>query len=62
MKHDFEVVLANGKFTKNAKDKKTDVKDSRWIQKLHTLGLLTSSFLPDETTEILRFEKSENIK
>lgn len=50
----FEVVLANGKFTKNAKGKKTDVKDSRWIQKLHTLGLLTGSFLPDLATEQLR--------
>lgn len=30
------------------------MKDSRWIQKLHALGLLTSSFLPDETTEQLR--------
>lgn len=54
IKHDIEVILCNGKFTKHAKGKKTDVKDCRWIQKLHTLGLLTSSFLPDETTEILR--------
>jgi transposase len=54
VKHGFEVILVNGKFTKNAKGKKTDVKDCRWIQKLHALGLLTSSFLPDETTEILR--------
>lgn len=54
VKHDFEVFLCNGKFTKHAKGKKTDVKDARWIQKLHTLGLLTSSFLPDEQTEILR--------
>lgn len=53
-KHGFDIVLANGKFTKNAKGKKTDVKDARWIQKLHVLGLLSSSFLPDETTEILR--------
>jgi hypothetical protein len=53
-KYGFDLVLANGKFTKNAKGKKTDVKDSRWIQKLHALGLLTSSFLPDETTEQLR--------
>ena len=50
----FEVVLVNGKFTKNAKGKKTDVKDCRWIQKLHTLGLLTGSFLPDLVTEYLR--------
>lgn len=53
-KHGFDVVLTNGKFTKNAQGKKTDVKDSRWIQKLHALGLLTSSFLPDEITEQLR--------
>ena len=53
-KNGFEIILANGKFTKNAKGKKTDVKDARWIQKLHALGLLSSSFLPDETTEILR--------
>jgi transposase len=53
-KHSFEVTLCNGKFTKNAKGKKTDVKDCRWIQKLHALGLLTGSFLPDETTEVLR--------
>lgn len=54
IKHGFEVTLANGKFTKNIKGKKTDVKDSRWIQKLHSIGLLTSSFLPDEITEKLR--------
>jgi transposase len=49
-----QVTLCNGKFTKHAKGKKTDVKDCRWIQKLHALGLLTSSFLPDHTTEQLR--------
>jgi transposase len=53
-KFGFELVLTNGKFTKQAHGKKTDVKDCQWIQKLHTLGLLTSSFLPDETTEQLR--------
>jgi transposase len=54
IRHGFDVVLCNGKFTKHAKGRKTDVKDARWIQKLHSLGLLTSSFLPDESTEILR--------
>jgi transposase len=49
-----EVILCNGKFTKNIKGKKTDVQDCQWIQKLHTLGLLSSSFLPDEATEQLR--------
>lgn len=50
----FHVILCNGKFTKNIKGKKTDIKDCQWIQKLHSLGLLSSSFLPDENTEQLR--------
>jgi transposase len=50
----FHVILCNGKFTKNIKGKKTDIKDCQWLQKLHTLGLLTSSFLPDGQTEELR--------
>lgn len=50
----FDVTLCNGKFTKNIKGKKTDIKDCQWIQKLHSLGLLSGSFLPDEDTEILR--------
>ena len=49
-----EVYLCNGKFTKNIKGRKTDVQDCQWIQKLHSLGLLTSSFLPDLETEQLR--------
>jgi len=50
----FEVVLCNGKFTKNIKGKKTDVQDCQWIQRLHAMGLLTGSFLPDGKTEELR--------
>ena len=49
-----DVILTNGKFTKNIKGKKTDVLDCMWIQKLHTLGLLSGSFLPDLQTECLR--------
>jgi len=49
-----EVILTNGKFTKNIKGKKTDILDCMWIQKLHTLGLLSGSFLPDLQTEHLR--------
>jgi hypothetical protein len=48
------VILCNGKFTKNIKGRKTDVQDCQWIQKLHSIGLLTGSFLPDEATEQLR--------
>ena len=54
MSNGIEVILANGKFTKNIKGKKTDVLDCMWIQKLHSLGLLSGSFLPDETTSHLR--------
>lgn len=50
----FEVVLCNGKFTKNIKGRKTDVQDCQWIQRLHSLGLLSGSFLPDQATEELR--------
>ena len=54
MNSGIEVILTNGKFTKNINRKKTDVMDCQWIQKMHSLGLLPSSFLPDETTEKLR--------
>lgn len=50
----FEVILVNGCQTKNIKGKKTDILDCQCIQKLHTLGLLSSSFLPDSTTDIIR--------
>jgi transposase len=33
---------------------KTDVKDCMWIQRLHSLGLLTAAFRPDEPIRILR--------
>jgi transposase len=49
-----DVILCNDKFTKNIKGRKSDVQDCQWIQKLHTLGLLSGSFLPDEATEQLR--------
>lgn len=50
----FDVILVNGRQTKNIKGKKTDILDCQWIQKLHTLGLLSSSFLPDSETSIIR--------
>ncbi|MDD3771685.1 MAG: IS110 family transposase [Weeksellaceae bacterium] len=50
----FQVILCNGKFTKNIKGKKTDIQDCQWIQKLHSIGLLSGSFLPDQATEQLR--------
>lgn len=50
----FEVILVNGKHTKNVSGRKTDVLDCQWIQRLHSLGLLSGSFLPDEVTSMLR--------
>lgn len=50
----FAVILVNGKFTKNVRGKKSDVLDCQWIQKLHSLGLLEGSFIPDNDTQELR--------
>lgn len=47
-------ILVNGKFTKNVKGRKTDVQDCQWIQKLHTMGMLEGSFIPDLFTEKVR--------
>ena len=57
-----DVILVNGRFTKNMKGKKTDVLDCMWIQKLHALGLLGASFLPDETTGKLRAYCRQRLK
>ena len=50
----FDVILVNGRQTKNIKGKKTDIKDCQWILKLHSLGLLSASFLPDSDTDTIR--------
>lgn len=50
----FEVILVNARHIKNVKGRKTDVVDSRWLQLLHSLGLLSASFQPDAMTQELR--------
>jgi transposase len=50
----FEVFLVNAQQIKNVSGKKTDVADCQWIQQLHTYGLLTNSFQPDNITKELR--------
>jgi len=52
--HGLEVSLVNARHVKNVTGRKTDVDDARWIQKLHSCGLLRSCFLPDDSTEALR--------
>lgn len=50
----FDVVLVQGSQTKNLRGKKTDLLDCMWIQKLHTPGLLTASFLLSDQLQTLR--------
>ena len=50
----FEVTLVAGSQTKNVQGRKTDVIDSIWIQKLHSLGLLSGSFLLSDVLQELR--------
>jgi len=50
----FEVILVNARHVKNVKGYKTDVVDSKWLQLLHSIGLLSNSFQPDVFTKELR--------
>ncbi|OIN58792.1 IS110 family transposase [Arsenicibacter rosenii] len=50
----FDVLLVGGSQTKNVKGRKTDVIDCIWIQKLHSLGLLSGSLLLSDTFQQLR--------
>ena len=54
IKAGFEVYLVNSKQAKNVSGRKNDEDDAMWIQKLHSCGLLRSSFLPDDEQEALR--------
>ncbi|RME08583.1 MAG: hypothetical protein D6816_05420 [Bacteroidetes bacterium] len=50
-----EVCLVNASYTKNVRGRKpSDLADSQWIWKLHSVGLLTASFQPSFFTEELR--------
>ncbi len=50
----FEVFLVNAAHVKNVAGRKDDENDAMWLQKLHSCGLLRSSYLPDEEQEKLR--------
>jgi transposase len=50
----FKVVLVNARHLKNVKGHKTDVVDCKWLQLLHSIGLLSNSFQPDTFTHELR--------
>lgn len=50
----FKVYLVNARNMKAVPGRKSDVKDCQWIQKLHSVGLLTNSFRPDAEICALR--------
>ena len=50
----FEVMLVDPSRIKNVPGRKTDVLDCQWLQQLHTYGLLSGAFRPDEDIRRLR--------
>ncbi len=49
-----EVKLVNAHHVKTVPGRKTDVKDCQWLQQLHTYGLLSGSFRPENQVCVLR--------
>lgn len=49
-----EVKLVNAHHFKTVPGRKTDVKDCQWLQQLHTYGLLSGSFRPQDEVCVLR--------
>lgn len=50
----FDVKLVNAHYVKTVPGRKTDVLDCQWLQKLHSYGLLSGSFRPDNQICVLR--------
>jgi transposase len=50
----FRVQVVNARHVKNVPGRKTDEKDCQWLQRLHTYGLLSGSFRPDDEICALR--------
>ena len=51
----FQIRVVNARHVKNVPGRtKTDVLDCQWIQKLHSFGLLSGSFRPDQQIRTLR--------
>ena len=57
-----EVLLVCGNQTKNVKGRKTDVQDCQWIQWLHSVGMLSNSFIPNEYVSHLRIYSRQRLK
>lgn len=50
----FEVKLVNARHVKNVPGRKSDVQDCQWLQNLHSYGLLSGSFRPEDQICVLR--------
>lgn len=50
----FEVILVNAQHLKYVPGRKSDVLDCQWLRQLHSYGLLSASFRPDEAICVLR--------
>ena len=50
----FRVMLVDPRRIKNVPGRKSDVVDCQWLQQLHTYGLLSGAFRPDEDIRRLR--------
>lgn len=50
----FEVKLVNPHHVKTVPGRKSDVLDCQWLQKLHSYGLLSGSFRPEDQVCVLR--------
>ena len=50
----FDVKLVDPRQLKSVPGRKTDVIDCQWIQQLHTFGLLSAAFRPDDQVCVLR--------
>ena len=48
------VVLSNAQHIKNVPGRKTDVMDCQWIQRLHSFGLISGSFRPEDAICVIR--------
>jgi len=53
-KEGFEVFLVNASHAKNVPGQKSDPADCRWLQTLHSYGLLRASFVPKDEIRKLR--------
>ena len=50
----FDVKLVNAHHVKNVPGRKTDILDYQWLQQLHSYGLLSGSFRPEDEICVLR--------